>query len=111
MAWLKKTAPARGCARAAIPRMPMGGGASGIHLTSKPTTVGSKQSVLGQYQNFHIESGTGQQLKARASSYTAELSVDFGDWSPLEFDGFSDKRKLIAWAGPNDQLAPIAGSS
>ncbi len=46
---------------------------------------------------------------ARASSYTAELSVDFGDWSPLEFDGFSEKRKLIAWARANDQLALIVG--
>ena len=37
--------------------------------------------------------------------------VEFGDWSPLEFDGFSDKRKLIAWDRPNDQLAPVAGAS
>ena len=37
--------------------------------------------------------------------------VDSGDWSPLEFDGFSDRRKLIAWDRPNDQLAPVAGSS
>ncbi len=41
----------------------------------------------------------------------ADLSVDFGDWSPLEFDEFSDKRKLIAWDRPNDQLAPVAGAS
>ena len=59
----------------------------------------------------HLESGTGQQLKARASSYTAELSCGFRGLVPSGIDGFSDKRKLIAWDRPNDQLAPIAGSS
>ncbi len=39
----------------------------------------------------------------------ADLPVDFGDWSPPEFDEFSDKRKLIGWDRPNDLLAPIAG--
>ncbi len=37
--------------------------------------------------------------------------ADFEDWSPLEFDGFSDKRKLIIWDGHNDRLALIAGHS
>ena len=23
--------------------------------------------------------------------------MEFGDWSPLKFDGFSDQRKFIAW--------------
>jgi hypothetical protein len=37
--------------------------------------------------------------------------VDFGDWSPSGIDEFSDKRKLIAWARPNDQLALTVGAS
>ena len=36
--------------------------------------------------------------------------VDFGI-VPLEFDGFSDRRKLIAWDRHNDRLALIAGLS
>jgi hypothetical protein len=52
MAWLKKTAPARGCARAAIPRMPMGGGHPVfISQASPPPLVPSR--VLGRPKFLH----------------------------------------------------------
>jgi hypothetical protein len=62
--------------------------------------------------NFlHLESGTGQELNAPASIILAESFVDYGDRSLLEFDGFSDNRKLIIWDRSNDQRALIAGPS
>ena len=39
-----------------------------------------------------------------------KLSCEFRGLVSLEFDGFSDKRKLIAWDRLNDQLAPVVGA-
>jgi hypothetical protein len=41
----------------------------------------------------------------------AVLPCGFRGLVPSGIDGFSDKRRLIAWDRPSDQLAPIAGSS
>ena len=70
-------------------------------------TVGTTLSDKSQGANqFHAK-------KAPAGVSGAEqwsCLVNFGDWSLLEFDGFSDKRKLVAWDRLNDQLAPRCGA-
>jgi hypothetical protein len=44
-------------------------------------------------------------------STTTELSCGLRGLVYSGIDGFSDRRKLIAWDRPNDQLARIAGLS
>src|SRR6266403_2833747 len=63
-----------------------------------PTLSGSRLQP-----KISLESGTGQQLNARASSYLRGLSA----WNRRVFG----QAELIAWDRPNDQLAPIAGLS
>ena len=111
MAWLKKTAPGSGGAPG--PPLPGCQWAAGIRYSShKQAHHRWFQAECWAGLNFcTVESGTGQQLNARASSYTAELSCGFRGLVPSGIDGFSNRRKLIVWDRPNDQLASIAGSS
>ncbi len=111
MAWLKKTAPGSGGAPG--PPFPGCQWAAGIRYSSHRQAHHRwfQAECWASTKFFTLSREPDSNPTPRHQVILPELSVDFGDWSPLEFDGFSDKRKLIAWARPNDQLAPIAGSS